>query len=210
MFYFAQNHINRRNFFKKVLLFLFGLHTFLKANSNKKTAVIYLTRTNNTEVVAQMLHYQVGGDLIELQTKIPYPKNYKKIVEQVRNENDKDFLPEIVDIKEFDKYEKIFLGFPTWGMQLPPPMKRLLDKYNFSNKTIIPFNTNAGYGIGDSFETIKRMAPTANILDGFSVKGAIERDGIYFVMKGDYKDQVNTKLISWINNIKNKYNTIKG
>lgn len=198
----------RRAFFKKVFFlssnFLFGVKIFAKTFQKEKITIIYLTRTNNTKVVAQMLHNQIGGDLIELQTKIPYPQNYKKIVEQVRDENDKDFLPEIVDIKEFDKYEKIFLGFPTWGMQLPPPMKSLLNKYDFSNKTIIPFNTNAGYGIGDSFETIKRMAPTANILDGFSVKGAIERDGIYFVMKGDYKDKVNTKLISWINNIKNR------
>ncbi|MFP3803272.1 flavodoxin family protein, partial [Paraburkholderia sp. SIMBA_027] len=76
----------------------------------------------------------------------------------------------------------VFIGFPTWGMQLPPPMKSFLNEYNLSGKTIVPFNTNGGYGIGSSFETVKQLCPNSTVLDIFSTRGGSERDGILYVM----------------------------
>jgi len=55
-------------------------------------------------------------------------------------------------------------------MQLPPAMKSFLNKCDLSGKTIIPFNTNAGYGIGSSFETVKTLATKSIVLEGFSIK----------------------------------------
>ena len=87
-------------------------------------------------------------------------------------------------------------------MQLPPPMKSFLKQYNLSGKTIIPFNTNAGYGVGSGFRTINELCPKSNVLKGFSTKGGVERDGIMFVIEGDKKIRVNAEIEKWLQKIK--------
>ncbi len=56
-----------------------------------------------------------------------------------------------------EKHDVLFIGFPTGDMKMPPPMKSFLHQYDLSGKTVIPFNTNAGYGIGSCFETVKQL-----------------------------------------------------
>lgn len=81
-------------------------------------------------------------------------------------------------------------------------MESFLKQYNLKNKTIIPFNTNAGYGIGSSFETVKELAPNSKILEGFSVEGGKERDGILFVMQDEKEVQVRQQVSQWLNRLK--------
>ena len=90
----------------------------------------------------------------------------------------------------------------TWGMKLPPPMKSFLNQYDLSGKTVIPFNTNGGYGIGSSFEQVKALCPDSEILEGFSIKGGIERDGILFVMEGEKRKEAEYKVQEWLKKIK--------
>lgn len=169
----------------------------------EKVLIVYLSRTNNTKAVAQMIHNYAGGKLVELQLEKPYPQNYKAIVDQVAAENASGFLPPLkTEIDSMDKYDVVFVGFPTWGMQLPPPMKSFLKQYDLSGKTIVPFNTNAGYGIGRSFETVKALCPNSQVLEGFSTKGGIERDGVLYVMEGEKQKAVDAEVKQWLQNIK--------
>ena len=164
-----------------------------------KILIVYLSRTKNTKAVAQMIHQNTGGTLIELELENPYPENYKATVEQVRKENETDFLPPLkTKIENIEKYDMVFIGFPTWGMKLPPPMKSFLKQYDLKGKTIIPFNTNAGYGIGSSFETVKELAPDSKILEGFSVEGGKEKDGILLVMEGEKEKKVEAEVKKWL------------
>jgi flavodoxin len=170
---------------------------------SEKTLIVYLTRTNNTKALAEIIHSDIGGTLVGLELQKPYPENYKEIVEQVAHENETGYLPPLkTKIDSIDKYEVVFVGFPTWGMQLPPPMKSFLKQYNLSGKTVIPFNTNAGYGIGSSFETVKELCPNSTVLEGFSIKGGIERDGILFVMEGEKEKQAQEEVKVWLRKIK--------
>ena len=168
---------------------------------SNKILIVYLSRTNNTKAIAEMIHEQVGGDLVALELENPYPEDYDAIVKQVAEENDTGFLPPLKTRVEIDQYDTIFLGFPTWGMQLPPPMKSFLNQYDLSKKTVIPFNTNAGYGVGSSFETVEKLCPDANILEGFSIQGGIERDGILFVMEGEKAEEAEAKVKQWLQEI---------
>lgn len=168
----------------------------------EKVLITYLSRTNNTKAVAEIIHQHVGGTLVELELINPYPQDYQEIVAQVDQENESGFLPALkTKIENIDQYETVFIGFPTWDMQLPPPMKSFLHQYDMSSKTIIPFNTNGGYGVGSSFETVKKLCPNSTILEGFSTKGGIERDGIYFVMEGVKKEQVQDNVRKWLRKI---------
>lgn len=149
-----------------------------------------------------MIKEQVGGTLVELELVTPYPENYWAKVEQVARENETGFLPPLkTKITDLDQYEVVFLGFPTWGIQLPPPMKSFLYENDLSGKTVIPFNTNAGYGVGSSFKTVKKLCPKSRVLEGFSTKGGVERDGIPFVMEGEKRIEVKTQINQWLQRI---------
>jgi len=170
---------------------------------NKKILIVYLSRTNNTKVIAQIIQKNVGGKLVALELIHPYPANYKEIVEQVANENASGFLPPLkTKIDSFNNYDVIFLGFPTWGMQLPPPIKSFLHQYNLRGKTVIPFNTNAGYGTGSSFRTVKELCPNSTLLEGFSTRGGIERDGILLAITGEKATKAETDVVRWLKRIK--------
>ncbi|WP_232816146.1 flavodoxin [Chryseobacterium capnotolerans] len=80
-------------------------------------------------------------------------------------------------------------------------MKSFLSQNNFKGKTIVPFNTNAGYGIGNSFDTVKKLSPDSRILEGFTIKGGVERDGILFVMEGKKKIEAEKKVKEWFTRI---------
>jgi flavodoxin len=164
-----------------------------------KVLIVYLSRTNNTKAVAGIIHRAVGGTLVALELEKPYPENYQATVQQVASENEKGYLPPLrTRIANMQQYDVVFVGFPTWGMQLPPPMKSFLKQYDLSGKTIVPFNTNAGYGVGSSFEMVKALAPKSTILGGFSTRGGIERDGVLFVMEGNKEKQVRNEIKTWL------------
>lgn len=167
--------------------------------TDKNVLIVYLSRTKNTKIVAEIIHKKVGGTLVELELEKPYPQDYKMIVSQVAKENETGYLPPLkTKIANIEKYDVVFVGFPTWGMQLPPPMKSFLRQYNLEGKTIIPFNTNAGYGIGSSFQTVKELCSKSNVVEGFSTKGGVERDGILFVMEGEKEKQVDVEIQNWL------------
>lgn len=101
-----------------------------------------------------------------------------------------------------DQYDIIFVGFPTWAMQLPPPMQSFLKQYDLRGKTVIPFNSNAGYSVGNSFETVKKLCPESTVLKGFSIKGGIEKEGVLLVIKDQEKKQAMTLVERWLKEIK--------
>jgi flavodoxin len=175
--------------------------TDVTTDSNK-ILIVYLSRTNNTKAVAEIIHQKVGGTLVALELEKPYPQNYRATVKQVAEENERGYLPPLkTKIEQIQKYDVIFVGFPTWGMQLPPPMKSFLNANNLRGKTVVPFNTNGGYGIGSSFETVKQLCPGSNVLEGFSVKGGEEIYGILFVMEGEKLIQVKDLVQKWLEKI---------
>ncbi|WP_208644984.1 flavodoxin [Mucilaginibacter kameinonensis] len=171
--------------------------------STKKVLIVYLSRTNNTKAIAIIIHDEVGGKLVALELEKPYPENYQTIVQQVAKENETGYLPMLkTKIDSIDQYDVVFVGFPTWGMKLPPPVKSFLKQYDLSGKTSVPFNTNAGYGIGSTFETVKELCPKSKVLDGFTTKGGIERDGVYFVIQGEREKQAHEEVKAWLRKIK--------
>lgn len=118
----------------------------------KKILIVYLSRTNNTETIAEFIHQKVGGTLVPLELETPYPADYNATVQQVARETETGNLPPLeTKIDRIEQYDFVLVGFPTWGMRLPPPVKSFLRQYSLKGKTVIPFNTNGGYGEGAVF-----------------------------------------------------------
>ena len=163
--------------------------------SSEKILIVYLSRTNNTKAIAEIIQKNVGGKLVTLELEKPYPENYQQTVQQVVKENETGYLPPLkTKIDNIEKYDVVFVGFPTWDMQMPPPMKSFLHQYDLSGKTVIPFNTNAGYGAGSGFQTVKELCLDSKVLEGFSITGGVERDGIYFVIKGEKAKEADAEV----------------
>lgn len=169
----------------------------------EKILIVYLSRTNNTKAVAEIIHKNVGGTLVALELQTPYPANYQAQVQQVVRENETGFLPPLkTKIDSIQNYDVVFVGFPTWDMKMPPPMKSFLKQYDLSGKTVVPFNTNAGYGVGSGFQTVKELCPNSKILDGYETKGGVERDGVKFVIEGKKGKQVETEVEDWLKKLR--------
>jgi len=168
-----------------------------------KILIVYLSRTKNTKAVAEMIQKNVGGKLVAIELEKPYPENYQATVAQVASENQSGYLPPLkTQIDSIGQYDVVFFGFPTWGMQLPPPMKSFLKQYDLSGKTIIPFNTNGGYGIGSTFETVKQLCPDSKILEGYSTRGGLERDGQLLMIKDEKARQTEDEIKQWLEKLK--------
>jgi len=170
--------------------------------SSKKILIVYLSRTNNTKAIAAIIQQNTGGTLIALELEKPYPENYQATVQQVVKENETGYLPPLkTTIDSIEKYDIVFVGFPTWDMKMPPPVKSFLHQYNLGGKTVIPFNTNAGYGTGSSFQTVKELCPDSKVLEGFEMKGGVERDGQYLVIKDEKLKEAAVKVKKWLQKI---------
>lgn len=169
----------------------------------KKVLIVYLSRTGNTKAIAGIIQKNTGGKLVALELENPYPENYQATVQQVSRENETGFLPPLkTKIDSINSFDVIFVGFPTWGMQLPPPMKSFLKQYDLSGKTLIPFNTNGGYGIGSSFDTVKELCPKSTVLEGFTMRGGSERDGKLLVIVGQQEVEAEGEVQKWLRKIK--------
>jgi flavodoxin len=168
-----------------------------------KVLIVYLSRTNNTKAIAEIIRNNVGGKLVALELEKPYPDNYPATVQQVVKENETGYLPPLkTKIDSIETYNVVFIGFPTWDMKMPPPMKSFLQQYNLSGKTAIPFNTNAGYGVGSGFQTVKELCPDSKVLEGFEMKGGVERDGIYLAIKDEKAKEAAMEVKKWLQGIK--------
>jgi flavodoxin len=169
----------------------------------EKILIVYLSRTNNTKAIAEIIQRNVGGKLVSLELVKPYPENYQQTVQQVVKELETGYLPPLkTKVDSIEKYDIVFLGFPTWDMQMPPPMKSFLHQYNMRGKTVIPFNTNAGYGVGSGFQSVKELCPQSKVLEGFEIGGGVEKDGVLFVIKGEKAKEAETKVRKWLQKIK--------
>ena len=174
----------------------------LQVPTQRNTLIVYLSRTNNTKAIAEIIHQEVGGTLVALELEAPYPADYRTTVLQVVHENETGYLPPLkTKIDRIEQYDFVFLGFPTCGMQLPPPVKSFLHQYHLKGKTVIPFNTNGGYGVGGSFDTVKELCPQSTILQGFTTRGGSEIDGHNLVIKDSRKEEVRKEVDMWLRTI---------
>ena len=127
----------------------------------------------NNGIIAQYIQEEVSGDLFSIERAEPYPLDYDENVAEANGEQDQDARPALKNrLENLSDYDIIFLGTPNWWGDMPMPMYTFLDEYDFSGKTIVPFNTHRGSGFRSLIESIAEAEPNAEVIrDGFSVYG---------------------------------------
>lgn len=125
----------------------------------------------NMEYMALTIQDAIGGDLFRIETKEAYPLDHEPLVDQAAEEQDENARPELAaHIENPEQYDTILLGYPNWWGDMPQPLFTFLEEYDFSGKTIIPFNSHGGSGFSNTIEEIKEFQPDANISDeGLSI-----------------------------------------
>ena len=139
--------------------------------SGGKTLVVFFSATGTTKGVAQMIANATGADTYEILAAQPYTEadlNWNdKTSRTTAEQNDKSVRPEIGSEKiSLDGYSTIYVGYPIWWGEEPRIMDTFAESYDFSGKTMIPFCTSGGSGIGSSGKNLAERAGTGNWIEG--------------------------------------------
>jgi len=142
-----------------------------------RVLVACFSRTGNTRVVAGGIRRSHGADRFDIEPAAPYPEDYEAVVAQAQRERDAGYRPPLrAAVPDIRSYDAVFLGFPIWGMSTPPVIRSFLAGHDLSGKTLIPFVTHGGYGLGDSMTVVAGHAPRSRILDPFVLRADQERE----------------------------------
>ena len=137
-----------------------------------KTLVSYFSRTENTREVANQIHQIVGGDIFEVRATHSYPEAYRATTDQAKRELEANFRPQLTaEVENMESYGTVFIGYPNWWGTLPMAFFTFLEKYNFDGKTLVPFCTHEGSGLGRGVKDIQTLCPNSTILDGLALRG---------------------------------------
>lgn len=104
-----------------------------------------------------------------------YPADGRELIDYAAEEQDENARPELTSqIENLDQFDTIFVGYPNWWADMPMVMYSFFEEYDFSGKTIIPFNVHNGSRFSGTIETIQELEPDAEVVeDGFTIN---ERD----------------------------------
>jgi hypothetical protein len=141
-------------------------------------------------VIAHQIHRAVDSGLFEILPARPYPEDYGQTVEQGRRERDNNVRPLLErGVPAIAEYQTIFLGFPIWGETAPPVIRAFLANHDLAGKTLIPFITHGGYGVGNSMAVLAAHAPRARLMDAA------------FVMQDQQEKQTLERVTGWLGKI---------
>lgn len=144
--------------------------------TGSRTLVAYFSRSGNTRVVAGLIHRGRQTDLFEIQPATPYPEDYLETVEEARKESEAGKeRPLAARVPNIADYDTVYLGFPIWGTTVPPVIRAFLSAHDLSGKTLVPFITHGGYGLGNSRTVLAQLAPKAQLRPAFSMQADQER-----------------------------------
>lgn len=146
---------------------------FSRPGNNYVNGSIVNLPVGNTEIAAKKLQSLTGGMLFKIVPVKKYSEDYHNCTKEALKELRANARPELSEyLDNIDGYDTILLGFPNWWGTLPMPVWTFLERYDFSDKTILPLCTNEGSGMGKSEADIKRLCPGADIKCGLAIRGS--------------------------------------
>ena len=133
--------------------------------------VAYFSASGVTAKVAETLSEAIGADLYEIEPEVPYTKEdldwMDKQSRSTIEMNDPASRPAIAGKRDnMDDYDTVFVGFPVWWYVAPTIINTFLESYDLTGKTIIPFATSGGSGMGKTNEKLQPNCPNSKLIEG--------------------------------------------
>lgn len=147
-------------------------------------------KVGNIQYVADIIQKNTGADLFRIEPETPYTTDHEDLVDLAKEEQNSNARPQIKNsIENFEQYDTVFVGYPNWWGDMPQIIYTFFDAYDFTGKTIIPYNTHGGSGFSNTISTIKNLEPNANVND----------DG-YTVSRNNVNES-ESEIIAWLDDL---------
>lgn len=145
---------------------------YSRGDENYVNGLIKNLEVGNTEVAAGIIKEFTDADLFKMEQQKPYSKNYNECIAQAQSDQQRNARPELKNYPEsIDEYDVIYLGYPNYWSTMPMAVFTFLEHFDFGGKTIKPFCTHEGSGLGSSVSDIKKLCPTAKVEKGLAIHG---------------------------------------
>lgn len=145
---------------------------FSRKGNNYVNGSIKNLSVGNTEVAAHMIQDITGADMFQIEPVIEYDVDYNTCIEEAKRDKKANARPEFKNaLSDVNKYDTIYLGYPNYWGTMPMHVWTFLEMYDFTGKTIKPFCTHEGSGLGNSDRDIRKLCPDANIENGIAIHG---------------------------------------
>ena len=145
-----------------------------------KILVAYFSATGTTKRVAERLARVAQADLFGIRPAVPYSSAdldwTNKASRTSKERADESIRPALaVKLADASAYNVVYIGFPIWWYVAPRIIATFLESCDFSGKTIVPFATSGGSGMGRTVEELKRICPAARFLSGQVLNGISDK-----------------------------------
>lgn len=135
-----------------------------------KTLVAYFSWGGTTQRMAQEIVRQTGADIFRIEPAVPYPTEYPPCTEVALEEKNSNARPAIKsEVKNWDRYDTVFIGCPVWWWTTPMIICTFAEKYDFNDKTVVPFCTYASTYRDETLARISELTPAASHLTGLGL-----------------------------------------
>ena len=146
---------------------------YSRADENYVSGALKTIPVGNTEIVAEYIKELTGADMFKIEQAKPYSGNYNSCVEEAKADQTRNARPELKKyLDSVGDYDVIYLGYPNYWGTMPMAVFTFLEHYDFGGKTIRPFCTHEGSGMGNSVADIKKLCPAAKVESGLSIYGS--------------------------------------
>ncbi len=159
---------------------------FSRSGNNYVNGKIQNLSVGNTEIAANIIHKLTDASVFKIEPVVAYSNDYSECIEEAKKDLQQQARPELTAYPDsIAAYDTIYLGYPNYWGTMPMAVFTLLEHFDFSGKTILPFCTHEGSGMGKSEADLKKVCPNAIIRKGLAIHGA-------------FVNQSEEKIIEWI------------
>lgn len=145
---------------------------YSRADENYVSGTLKMLDVGNTEIAAGIIKELTGADIFKIEQAKAYSKGYNDCIEEAKVDQQSNARPELKGYPDsVDAYDVVYLGFPNYWSTMPMAVFTFLERFDFSGKTIKPFCTHEGSGLGNSVSDIKKLCPNAVVENGLAIYG---------------------------------------
>lgn len=145
---------------------------FSRKDENYVNGMLKMLDIGNTEAAAGIIRELTGGELFQIDPVQAYSEDYNECIAQAQADQKRDARPELSAYPQsIEMYDVIYLGYPNYWGTMPMAVFTFLEHFDFSGKSIRPFCTHEGSGMGSSLKDIKRLCPDAKVETGLAIRG---------------------------------------
>lgn len=126
--------------------------------------IVCYSYSGKTRKIAEMIQEQTGGILSQIYPRQPYPADFERLLNQVREESRSGKFPTLLPVTESaDQYDVIFAGSPNWCGTIAPPLAAWLKGNDMTGKLLLPFFSHCGGEDKGMEQAVRKLCPAAKM-----------------------------------------------